>query len=93
MIEGLRRVRDSFNSYPLDRLAIAAGAAAIRDIDYFEESREMVLSTRARTAAELCSLGFRMPDSSTNFLCYTSGSCRERYFYASQRKKDAGALF
>jgi histidinol-phosphate aminotransferase len=88
LIEGLRRVRDSFNSYPLDRLAIAAGAAAIRDIDYFEESREMVLSTRARTAAELCSLGFRMPDSSTNFLFVThpDHAAKDIFMHLRERK-------
>jgi histidinol-phosphate aminotransferase len=71
LIEGLRRVKDSFNSYTLDRLAIAAGAAALRDRAYFEKTRDRVIATRERIGEELKAFGFMMPKSSTNFLFVT----------------------
>ena len=68
LIEGLLRARDSFNSYPIDRLAQAIGAAAISDIEYHKKCREDLIKIRKYTAEELKKLGFTMPDSSANFL-------------------------
>lgn len=51
VMAAVRCVKNSFNSYPLDRLALAAGEAAIRDVEYFEESRRKVITTRERTTA------------------------------------------
>jgi len=71
LIEGLNRVKNSFNSYTLDRLAIAAGAAAIEDRGYYDNVTKKVIETRERTAASLRKLGFHMPESSANFLFVT----------------------
>jgi len=71
LIEGLNRIKNSFNSYTLDRLAIAAGAAAIRDREYYDNINNRVMETRERTAASLREIGFEMPDSSANFLFVT----------------------
>ena len=68
LIEGLLRARDSFNSYPIDRLAQAIGAAAISDTEYHKKCREELLRIRKYTAEELKALGFEMPESSANFL-------------------------
>ncbi|MDR0400102.1 MAG: aminotransferase class I/II-fold pyridoxal phosphate-dependent enzyme [Treponema sp.] len=68
LIEGLRRVRDSFNSYTLDRLAQAAAAAALADGPYYEELARRIVSTRARTAAGLENLGLKVIPSAANFL-------------------------
>ena len=67
LIEGLRRVKDSFNSYTLDRLALAGATAAIQDSPYYEKSNRRVMATRDRTAAELIKLGFSVVPSSANF--------------------------
>jgi len=67
LIEGLRRVKDSFNSYTLDRLALAGATAAIQDSSYYEASNRRVMATRDRTAAELVKLGFYVVPSSANF--------------------------
>ena len=48
LIEGLRRVRDSFNSYPVDRLAQAAARAAVLDTAYTAESVRRVVAARDR---------------------------------------------
>ncbi len=53
LIEGLVRVKDSFNSYPLDRLAQAAGEAAMKDKQYFEYTCNEIIKNREWTVAEL----------------------------------------
>ena len=68
LIEALQRVKDSFNSYPLDRFAIAGAAAAIEDRDYFEQTRSRVIATRTRLVGELGSLGFEVLPSAANFV-------------------------
>ena len=71
VMAAVRCVKNSFNSYPLDRLALAAGEAAIRDVEYFEESRRKVITTRERTTARLRELGFFVHDSNANFIFIT----------------------
>lgn len=68
LMEGLVRVKDSFNSYPLDALAQVAAAAAFEDAAYFNETRERIIQTRERTKEELRALGAEVTDSWTNFL-------------------------
>jgi histidinol-phosphate aminotransferase len=68
LIKGLCRIRDSFNSYPLDRLAQAGAAAAIKDISYYEGTIQKIIATRERTAAAFSNLGFTVIPSQTNFL-------------------------
>ncbi|MDR0670334.1 MAG: aminotransferase class I/II-fold pyridoxal phosphate-dependent enzyme, partial [Treponema sp.] len=68
LIEGLCRVRDSFNSYTLDRLAQAAAAAAVADAPYYEELARRIIATRARVAAELEDRGVTVIPSAANFL-------------------------
>lgn len=68
LIEGLERVKNSFNSYPIDSLAIAAGVAALEDHEHFEACREKVVTTRERTRQRLEALGFEVLPSQTNFL-------------------------
>ncbi|MDR2747669.1 MAG: aminotransferase class I/II-fold pyridoxal phosphate-dependent enzyme [Treponema sp.] len=68
LIEGLRRVRDSFNSYTLDRLAQAAAAAAVADTPYYDELGRRIAATRMRAASELERRGFTVIPSSANFL-------------------------
>lgn len=68
LIAGLERVKNSFNSYPLDMLAIASASEAIRDQEYFEETVRKIIADRDWTSAQLTSLGFRVLPSSTNFV-------------------------
>ena len=75
LIEGLLRARDSFNSYPVDRLAQAVATAAILDVDYHKKCREELLKIRRYTAEELKAMGFLMPESSTNFLFAKPPKC------------------
>ncbi len=68
LIEGLERVKNSFNSYPLDMLAIESCVAAIEDVEYFEETTQKIIDTREWTADQLAQLGFVSLPSKTNFL-------------------------
>lgn len=68
LINGLRCVRDSINSYTVDRIAMAGAIAAIGDEDYFQENRKKVMSTRTWTAKALKEIGFTVLDSKANFL-------------------------
>jgi histidinol-phosphate aminotransferase len=68
LIEGLTRVKDSFNSYPLGRLALAGALAAWEDRGWFERARTQVMADRHRTADALRGLGFEVLPSATNFI-------------------------
>ena len=68
LIAALNTVKNSFNSYTLDRVALAGAAAAIEDLDYFEENCRRVIATRERSRRELEALGFRVLPSAANFL-------------------------
>jgi histidinol-phosphate aminotransferase len=68
LIEALERVKNSFNSYPLDRLALAGAVAALEDREWFEHTRQAVIRSRERLAKELSSMGFEVLPSSANFI-------------------------
>jgi histidinol-phosphate aminotransferase len=68
LIDALARVKNSFNSYPLDRLAIAGGVAAFEDQAYFEQTRQRVMSSREGLALALEDLGFVVLPSQANFV-------------------------
>jgi len=68
LIEALERVKDSFNSYPLDGLAIAGAAAAIKDDAWFEETRQRIMASRELLVRGLADLGFEVLPSLANFL-------------------------
>ncbi|SFR42442.1 histidinol-phosphate aminotransferase [Marinobacter gudaonensis] len=68
LIEALNRVKNSFNSYPLDRLALAGAKAAYEDEAWFRKCCEGVISERERVTAALENLGFEVLPSKANFI-------------------------
>ena len=68
IISALYAAKDSYNSYPLDSVAIAAGVASVEDEEYFKATVQRVIATRERLAAALRDMGFDVAESSTNFL-------------------------
>lgn len=68
LIEALEVVKDSFNSYPLDRLALAGATAAYEDLAYFESTRAAVMQSREGLRRDLSGLGFEVLPSQANFL-------------------------
>lgn len=73
LIEGLQRVKDSFNSYPIDRIALAAALAAWADREWFDKTRQQVITDREKTAEALKAQGFQVLPSTTNFLFASHG--------------------
>ncbi len=71
LIKYLNDVKYSFNSYTIDSLTIAVGAAAIADRAYFEDTIRKIVSTREWTKKELSRLGFTFRDSKSNFIFAT----------------------
>jgi histidinol-phosphate aminotransferase len=68
LIEALNRVKDSFNSYPLDRLAQAGALASLQDHAYFEGLCARVVATRTRLVAAMTEMGFDVLPSAANFI-------------------------
>lgn len=71
LIEGLERVKNSFNSYPLDRVALAGAVAAFEDVDYFQQCCQKVISSRDGVTEQLQQLGFKVLPSAANFVFAT----------------------
>ncbi len=68
LIDGLTRMKDCFNSYPVDALCQSVCAAAIADKEYHDKTVALVKAERERVREELLALGFTVPHSDTNFL-------------------------
>ena len=68
LIAALHSVKNSFNSYTLDRLALAGAAGALSEPGYLRQTAEKIVATRARTTAALRAMGFQVADSAANFL-------------------------
>ena len=80
LIAALEAVKNSFNSYPMDRFAIAAAVASFEDQAYFEAQNAKVIASREKLTAQLKELGFKVLPSAANFI------------FASLPSKDAGEL-
>lgn len=68
LIEALIRVKDSFNSYPIDRFAEAGAIAALQDESYFQQTRQQVIDSRMQLVTSLQSLEFEVLPSGANFI-------------------------
>ena len=90
LIEALQRVKNSFNSYPVDSLASACAIASLGDEPYFEQCRQQVIASRERLSAALAILGFEVFPSSSNFVFVRHSSEPAASLY--QQLKKAGIL-
>ena len=81
LIDGLERLKNSFNSYPIDRIALAGATAAVEDSGYLQEICDKTIATREWTVSELEKLGFEVLPSATNFV------------FVTHPKKDAETLY
>ncbi|EXF56350.1 histidinol-phosphate transaminase [Acinetobacter sp. 1294596] len=68
LIAALETVKNSFNSYPMDRLAIAAAVASFQDQDYFQAMCQKVIDSREQLVNGLEALGFKVLPSKANFI-------------------------
>lgn len=72
LIEGIIRIKDSINSYTVDRLAQAGAREAIKDDAYFQETRSKIIRTRERVAVSISKMGFHVIPSQANFIFIAS---------------------
>jgi len=87
LIGGLERVKDSFNSYPVDRLAQTAAIAAIEDAEYLAASCRKIVDSRERMVAGLRELGFEVLPSAANFVLARHGVRDAAKLSASLRER------
>ena len=80
LIAALEAVKNSFNSYPIDRFAIAAAVASFEDQAYFEEQCQKVITSREKLVRDLTELGFNVLPTKANFI------------FATHSQHDAGQL-
>lgn len=90
LIAGLRRMKDCFNSYPVDAVAQAVCCAAVADKPYYDGVIARVVAERERLRAALCSRGFTVPESRANFLFAGRAKVSARAIY--EGLKEAGVL-
>ncbi|MGM9538634.1 MAG: histidinol-phosphate transaminase [Candidatus Onthomonas sp.] len=90
LIAGINCVKNSINSYTLDRLAIAGATAAVEDEDYFQAQRRRVMDTRERTAERLRGLGFTVLPSQSNFIFVSHPAVPAKDLFSGLR--EAGIL-
>ncbi|NPU84084.1 MAG: histidinol-phosphate transaminase [Syntrophaceae bacterium] len=90
LTEGLYRIKNSINSYTIDRLALAGAEAAFQDEAYFQETRQKIINTRERISRELTDIGFKVIESKANFLFISHPTIRAGDLYA--RLKEMNVL-
>lgn len=86
LIAAMNCVKNSINSYTLDRLAIAGAAAAVEDRAYFDAQRQKVMDTRARVSHQLTQLGFTVLPSKSNFIFASHPSVPAKTLFAHLRE-------
>lgn len=87
LIEALRRIKDSFNSYPLDRLALAGAIEAWADREWFDFTRKRIMGERDKTAAAMARLGFEVLPSAANFLFVSHGEIAAEELFVGLRSR------
>ncbi|WP_252109596.1 MULTISPECIES: histidinol-phosphate transaminase [unclassified Halomonas] len=87
LIEGLQRVKDSFNSFPVDSLASLLGIEALKDQAHFDACRNHVIATRERTRERLEALGFDVLPSKANFVLTQHPDFQGAQLFAGLRER------
>ena len=90
LIDGLQRVKNSFNAYPLGSLVLAGAAAAFADRETFDRNRKQIIETREWTIAALAKLGFTVVPSQANFIMASHPGIPAKTLY--ETLKDKGIL-
>lgn len=88
LLQALVRVKNSFNSYPIDRLAQVAAIAAFQAEDYFQEKRQLIIQWREQLTRDLEGLGFEVLPSATNFVFVTHPEHEAETLAAALRERE-----
>jgi len=87
LIDGLERIKNSFNSYPLDRFAIRGAVVALEDQEYFKQCCETIIQSRETVSQALTELGFEVMPSAANFVFAKHKNLEAEDIAAKLRKK------
>ncbi len=87
LIAALERIKNSINSYTLDRLALKGAIEALKDEEYFLAIREKIIKTRERLASDLIKIGFQCIESKANFLFISNLQYQAADLFAKLREK------
>jgi histidinol-phosphate aminotransferase len=87
LIDGLNRIKDSFNSYPINRLTSVAAAAALEDTVYYDKINEAIIKTREWSKKALKALGFFVVDSKANFVFVSHEKIAAKTIYEKLKQK------
>ncbi|MDQ0352195.1 histidinol-phosphate aminotransferase [Alkalibacillus filiformis] len=87
LIEGLERIKNSFNSYTINRVSLAGAEAALRDDAYYQETLERVINTRVWFKQSLEELGFEVLDSKANFLFVKPVRVEAEWLYLTLKER------
>jgi len=88
LIDALIRIKDSFNSYTLDRLALVGAKAAFEDKDYFMETVNKIIATREKMKVQLQQLDFNVLPSQANFVFATHKKVSAEFLYNELKKEN-----
>lgn len=88
LIDALIRIKDSFNSYTIDRLALAGALASFKDVGYFKEHTTKIVQTRIAVSDKLQALGFKVIPSSANFLFVTHAEKDAETLYLQLKERN-----
>ena len=87
LIDGMERVKNSFNSYPMDRVAVAGAIASYQDETYFQKALADVIDNREKTTQALQKLGFSVLPSRANFVFATHPAFSAEQLAAGLRER------
>lgn len=87
LIDGLNRVKNSFNSYTVDRLAMAGAVAAICDDYHFQKRKHQIMDTRERVTEALQEMDFHVVESEANFIFVSHKTRKAKELFEKLREK------
>lgn len=87
LIEGLNKIKNSINSYTIDRIEMVAAQEAIMDRDHFETTRNKIIKTREKIVKELKQLGFEIIPSQANFILITHNKFKAEKLYEELKRR------
>lgn len=87
LIEGLNRIKNSMNSYTIDRIALAGAKAAIEDETYFKKITKSIIETREIYTVKMKELGFKVLESKSNFIFVKHKELKGEYIYKKLKEK------
>jgi histidinol-phosphate aminotransferase len=87
IIQAMNDVKFSINSYTMNYPAVEMGVAAIEDEEYYKATIAKIVKTRKKAVEELTKLGFKVLDSSTNFLFISHKGVKAKDIFADLRSR------